>query len=422
VDRVELKQAPLSLLCVEPRFPGRLGAVCDWLVRRRGYRAHFFCAAAEAREHWPESVGRGLDVVLFGVGGVAREAAAHWTRSLERGLCYAFGCWEVLEARRPRPVDLVLGRSAGLGSTLFAPVHLPGTPVVNLLDYFYHPHRHDLAETELAGAPAEYFYWRRGANAVDLLDLENGVTPWAATAWQRDLYPAEYRDGFVVLHPGVDTDRFRRRERRQRRIAGRAIPDAAKVVTFVARGLDRVRGFDRFVRLANRLLALYSDVICVAAGAPTVQRGLDVDHYGRDYAAHVLGQVPLHDPARFWSLGFVPPATMAELLAASDLHVYPSRTYPVAASLLEAMASDRVVLAWDGEPLREVLTPGRDSLLVPPDDEETALRLARAVLDDPAAHAPLGEAAAALVRERYAEDVTLPRLASLFERLVEGRR
>ena len=418
---MELEQAPLSLLCVEPRFPGRLGAVADWLVRQRGYRVRFFCASAEAREHWPESVGRGLDVVVFGVGGVAREAAAHWTRGLERGLCYAFGCWEVLEARRPRPVDLVLGRSAGLGCTLFAPAHLPGTPVVNLFDYFYHAHRHDLAERELAAAPPEYFYWRRGANAVDLLDLENGVTPWAATAWQRDLYPAEYRDDFVVLHPGVDADRFRRPERRQRRVAGRAIPDAAKVVTFVARGLDRLRGFDRFVRLANRLLELYPDVLCVAAGAPTVQRGLDVEYYGRDYAAHVLGQTPPPDPARFWSLGFVPPAAVAELLAASDLHVYPSRTYPVAASLLEALAAGCVVLAWDGEPVREVLTAGRDSLLVPADEDE-ALRLARAVLDDPAAQAPLGEAAAALARERYAQDVTLPRLAELFGRLVSGRR
>jgi hypothetical protein len=97
---VEPEQAPLSLLCVEPRFPGRLGAAGDWLARKRGYRVRFFCAGAEPREHWPESVGRGLDVALFGVGGVAREAAAHWTRTLERGLCYAFGCWEVLEGRR----------------------------------------------------------------------------------------------------------------------------------------------------------------------------------------------------------------------------------------------------------------------------------------------------------------------------------
>jgi hypothetical protein len=31
-----MAEDPLHLLCVEPRFPGRLGAVADWLVRKRG--------------------------------------------------------------------------------------------------------------------------------------------------------------------------------------------------------------------------------------------------------------------------------------------------------------------------------------------------------------------------------------------------
>src|SRR5437588_326415 len=44
-----------------------------------------------------------------------------------------------VEARRPRPLDLVLGRSAGLGSTLFTAAHTHGVPVVNLFDYFCHP-------------------------------------------------------------------------------------------------------------------------------------------------------------------------------------------------------------------------------------------------------------------------------------------
>ena len=42
------------------------------------------------------------------------------------------------------------------------------------------------------------------------------------------------------------------------------------------------------------------------------------------------------------------------------------------------------------------------------------MRLAQqalAVLADPAAYRPLGDAAAALVRERYSQDVCLPRLA-----------
>src|SRR5262245_56712152 len=116
-----MAQDPLNLLCVETRFPGRLGAVADWLVRRRGYRCHFFCQQPEPRELWPSTVGQGLSVVQFNVGGVARENAVAWTRGLERGLCHAFGAWEVIDARRPRPIDVALGRSNGLGSSLFLP-------------------------------------------------------------------------------------------------------------------------------------------------------------------------------------------------------------------------------------------------------------------------------------------------------------
>ena len=38
-----------------------------------------------------------------------------WSRALERSLCYAYGCWEVLEQQRPRPIDLIVGRSIGPG-------------------------------------------------------------------------------------------------------------------------------------------------------------------------------------------------------------------------------------------------------------------------------------------------------------------
>ena len=158
---------------------------------RRGYRCQFFCSAIDQQGVWPESVGQGLEVIPFGVGGVARGAAAAWTRILERGLCYAYGFWEALAQRRPFPVDAIMGRSYGLGSTLFAPVYQPGVPVVNLFDYYVPPRTGDLADEDVAALPPSYVHWRRSANAMDLLDLENGVKPWTATAWQRDLYPPE---------------------------------------------------------------------------------------------------------------------------------------------------------------------------------------------------------------------------------------
>jgi glycosyltransferase involved in cell wall biosynthesis len=410
-------QPPLHLLCIEPRFPGRLGAVADWLVRRRGYRVRFVFSSAEPRDHWPESVGKGLDLMACPVSG---EGAVEWVRYLERGLGHALAYFEGLEKHRLRPIDLVLGRSSGLGSTLFVPVHLPGVPIVNLFDYFYHPHRHDLAGEAGPQTPLAYFHWRRSANAMDLIDLENGLTPWTPTRWQRDLYPPEYRDDFLVLHDGVNVERFRRSSA-PRFIAGRNVPAQTRVVTFVARALDRVRGFDRFHALANRLLRARSDVVCVVVGSPVVQRGLDVEFFNKDYRAHVLSQTPLHDPERMWFLDQTTADVVAGVLTASDLHVYPGRPYPVSRSLLEAMAAGCVILAADTEPVREFVCHGQTGLLVAPEDSDAWQRQALAVLDNPAEHRPLGEAAAEWVRQHCSQDVTLPVLAERFTELVNGR-
>jgi glycosyltransferase involved in cell wall biosynthesis len=421
-----MSQDPLYLLCVEPRFPGRLGSVADWLVRRRGYRCQFYCTGTSAEDQWPASVGRGLEVIRYKVGGVAREASVKWMRQLERSLCYAYGCWEELTARRPQPVDLVLGRSHGLGSTLFTPVYIPHVPIVQQFHYFQQAHAYDLAPEAEPEMPVEYFHARRAANAIELIELENGTIPWSLTRWQRDLFPTEYRDDFWVLYDGVDTQRFHEGGGRvansscppARRIAGRPVPSGVRVVTFVAGVTDRLRGFDHFVRLANRLQETFPDLLCVAAGSPVVERGLDVQYYGRDYPKDLFRQVSLYDPDRFWLLGFVPPPVIAELLAASDLHVYPSRPYFVSRSLLEAMATGCTVLAWDEEPVREFLQAGQTGLLVNPKDEDAWFHEARVVLQNPAAYRPLGQAAAALVQEHYAQDVTLPVLAKRFSQLV----
>jgi glycosyltransferase involved in cell wall biosynthesis len=151
-----------------------------------------------------------------------------------------------------------------------------------------------------------------------------------------------------------------------------------------------------------------------------VDRGLDVRSFGRDYAGEVLAAAPPPDPARFWLLGSVTPGVVAEVLAASDLHVYPSRPYAAARSLVEAMGAGCVVLAWDAGPVREFLAPGATGLVVPPGDADAAFEQARAVLADPAEYRALGEAAAERVRRLYHRDATLPALAEWFDRLALG--
>ena len=205
-----MAQDPLHVLWIEPHFPGRLGAVADWLVRRRGYRCTFYCHKVEPRENWPASVGQGLSVQVFNLGGIAREQAVSWSRTLERSLCYSYGCWEVLEKSRPRMIDVVVGRSAGLGSSLFAPVYAPAAPVVSFLDYYYHAHRYDLAgEAGPETAPA-YFHWRRSMAAIDLLDLEQAALGWVGPPLPGSAASTRRNTAihYSSLHDGVDTRRF----------------------------------------------------------------------------------------------------------------------------------------------------------------------------------------------------------------------
>jgi glycosyltransferase involved in cell wall biosynthesis len=420
-----MAQDPLHVLWVEPSFPGRLGAAADWLVRRRGYRVWFYCHTVEGRETWPASVGQGLEVQVFGVGGVARESAVTWSRAMERSLCYSYGCWEVLEQKRPRPIDVVVGRSAGLGSALFAPVYASAAPVVQFLDYYYHGRANDLADEAGPDTPPAYYHWRRSTAAIELLDLEQATLAWTPTEWQRSLFPAEYHHDIAVLHDGIDTRRFNRSVwhaagQGPRSIAGRLIPDSTRVITFVARSLERLRGFDRAMEVANAVLRDRSDTLVVLVGDRIVRRGLDVAFHNKDYAEHLLAQRPPADPQRLWFLGTPAPSTVVEVLAASDLHLAPGRPYPVARSTLEAMASGCVVLASDTAPHREIITHGETGLLVDPSDAQAMVRQALAVLNDPAAYRPLGDSAADLVGRQYSQDVCLPQLAERFNALAQA--
>ena len=202
-----------------------------------------------------------------------------------------------------------------------------------------------------------------------------------------------------------------------RSIAGRVIGEEVRVVTFVSRSLDRLRGFDRFLTIANELLRARADVVCVVVGDPIVRRGLDVEFHNRDFCAYLAAKQPPFDPDRLWFLGLSSPALVAEVLAAADLHIAPSRSYPVARSLLEAMAAGCVVLASDTDPHREIIEPGRSGLLANGHDTDGLTRQALAVIADRAAYRPLGEAAAQLVREHYSQDACMPRLAERFTSL-----
>ena len=393
-----MAQDPLCLLCVEPYFPGRLGRGGRLAGPPTGLSRPFLLPSGRRPGALARVGGKGLELVTFNVGGVAKEPAVHWSRGLERGLCYAYGAWEVYDARRPRPIDVILGRSAGLGSNLFASVAYPGVPRVNFFDYYYLAHQNDLAGEAGPDMPVEYFHWRRAANAMDLLDLENDVGRLGADRVAAATLSARVSRRF---HGPVRRRRLRGGSRRvapsgpHARRPGRSRP-GTKIVTL------RVQR----PRLAPRLRSLRgarqsparseADVICVVVGGGPV---------GAD-ARRPLPRPGLR-PASAWRTTR-PPTRRGSGTSASCA---PTRRGRAAererpARLPEPDRTrwpDRwsrrwrpAASSWPGTPSRCASSsitsrPGCSSRRRP---RRGRRRLALEALDDPAAHRPIGEAAA----------------------------
>jgi len=98
--------------------------------------------------------------------------------------------------------------------------------------------------------------------------------------------------------------------------------------------------------------------------------------------AHALG---LGDRFRF--VGFV--RDVARLLSAFDLSVFPSLWEGTPLTVFEALAAGKAIVATDADGLLDVLTDGRDALIVPRRDAAAlASRIVR-LIDDPAERARL---------------------------------
>jgi glycosyltransferase involved in cell wall biosynthesis len=178
-----------------------------------------------------------------------------------------------------------------------------------------------------------------------------------------------------------------------------------------------MRGFDIFMRVADRICRERSDVLFVVVGSEETYYGWDKLHTGQpSFKQWVLSQGS-YDLSRFVFLNHVLPEQLADILCLSDLHLYLTVPFVLSWSALNAMACGRVVLASDVPPVREFIEPGRNGLVETLFDVDRLVSTALGVLADPAEFRPIGQAAQQLVQDRYSLDVAAPELKDYFERV-----
>jgi glycosyltransferase involved in cell wall biosynthesis len=419
----------VDVLFLHQAFPAQFGHLGLELARRYGWNCRFLVQdLSSCPEPTPEMLAT-LPIDRIPIPDDERDdRPTPWPQVFGK---YLATCRRVAEALRARPEirpDLVVAHG-GRGAPVAFLRDVLDCPIVAYCEYYFATEGGDISyRVDLPPAADVAPFFPRCINAPMLVALQHADAGYSATEWQRATFPAAYHDRIEVHFDGVDTTLYRPpgpgERDAPRTLGGRAITADAKVVTFVARGLESMRGFDLFLQLAARVGAERPDVLFVVAGGDRVHYGWDsLATGGQSFREWALARTPGLDPSRLVFLGQVPPEALAGVLSRSDLHVYLTVPFVPSWSLFDAMACGAVVLASDTAPVREVIAPGETGLLEPLFDADRLAAAALRVLADPAAFAPLGVAARRRIEERYSLEVCLPRLKDYFGRVAAaGRR
>lgn len=406
----------MHILFVHQNYPAQFGHIARSLSERPGFRCTFVSQRAPGRD------GR-VECVQYSVKGGATERNHFCSRTFENAVWHTHAVFEALKARPDLRPDLVVAHS-GFGSSLFLR-ELYDCAILNYFEYFYRTvksdmdFRPDFPCEELSKLRA------RARNAMLLLDLENCDLGQSPTLWQHSRLPAEFQDRVRVVFDGIDTSLWKPQEYRPRRVAGREITADTKVITYVSRGMESMRGFDVFMRMAREICKRRSDVIFVVVGEDRVCYGGDLRITGtRTFKEWVLSRDD-YDLSRFVFTGWLSSADLVKIFALSDLHVYLTVPFVLSWSLLNALACGATVLASDTAPVREFIHHGENGLLTDFFDVGAMADQAVEVLDNPIDYHHLGPSGAALVEDHYSLEVCLPRLLDLYQTAVskhaEGR-
>jgi glycosyltransferase involved in cell wall biosynthesis len=403
----------MHILCVHQNYPAQFGHILRFLAEEFGWRCSF------ATERPPKELPRTIQIVPYRVEGGATSVSHYSSRTFENFIRRSDAVYEALKSRRDIGPDLVVGHS-GFGSTLFL-ADLYDCPIVNYFEYFYRANPFEGIFREGEETSVRTLLRSRARNACFLLDLQTCTLGYSPTHWQTGLFPCEYHDKIETIFDGIDTSLWKPAASSARRaltIFKRTIPADAKVVTYVARGFEPIRGFDIFMQVADRICRARDDVYFICVGGDKIHYGNELARGDYDsYRQRILSE-GRYRLDRFYFPGMLPAGELVKVFHRSDLHIYLTEPFILSWSLMDALACGCVVLGSDTSPVQEMIRHGENGLLGGFFDVEGLTEHALEVLGNPHKYRAMRDAAVQTIRDHYSLEKTMPKLIALYERAI----
>ncbi|SFJ73674.1 glycosyltransferase family 4 protein [Jannaschia pohangensis] len=387
----------MKFLIVHQNMPGQYRELLDWLIRQGGHDIVFLTQ----RRNYPDLPG--VRKVVYRPHHNPAKDAYGLSKTWEEATGYGYGAAMAAKTLRDEGFipDLILGHT-GWGELLFMKQVLPDVPILGFFEYYYlasgGPVGFDPEEPVSEASPF-LLHARNAVPNTAIQVVDRGLSP---TLWQRDTFPKSFHDKLYVCHDGIRTDRLLPNPDIALTL-GRAgqITRDDEIFTYVARNMERTRGFHIFMRALPRILKERpkARVLIVGGSGASYGKASQAEGGFRAEMEREVGHLVDWDRVHF--LGQVPYPDFQKIVQISRCHIYLTMPFVLSWSLLESMAMQATIVASDVPPVREAMTHNETGLLVDFFQPEALAEQVVEVLAEPAKFAHLGPAAREHVVREY---------------------
>ncbi len=245
----------------------------------------------------------------------------------------------------------------GWGEALFIKDVFPDARLICYFEYFYNREGQDFNfDTEFPDYTFESLVRLKMKNSVFLHALQDADAGWTPSKWQRSTFPKWAQKKISVIPEGVDREFFKPNTRAKFVVVNKGITLTRKdkVITYVSRSLEPVRGFHSFMRALPEILRRHPDAHVVILGNKKASYGAEPDDH-ESWVEKMLAEVGDElDPARVHVVGFLPKEQYRAVLQVSSAHAYLTYPFILSWSFLDAIACGARVVASRTKPVTEI--------------------------------------------------------------------
>lgn len=389
----------MNIMFVHQNMPGQYRELVQWLAERREHKIYFLTQ----RKNPPKI--EGVETRIYKPHHAPKKEAYGLSKVWEEATGAGFGAaiaGQQIERKEGFKPDLIVGH-VGWGELTFFKQVWPDVPIIGFFEYYYRLHggpvNFDPDEPVNEHTPF-LLHARNAVPAANITTVDRGISP---TKWQRDCFPPEMHSKIYVCHDGIRTDKLVPNPKATLKLGriDKLQTCDDEIITYMARNLERMRGFHQFMRALPDILKARPNARVLIIGGNEVSYGAKSKKPGGlrgEMEAEVGDRV---DWSRVHFLGQVPYEDYQKIIQISRCHIYMTMPFVLSWSLLETMSMEATIVASDVEPVREAMRHGETGLLV---DFHNPAALAQQVIDvleRPEDFAHLGPAARKHVIAEY---------------------